>query len=64
MKMRDVKILWGRAANRCSFSGCRIEITPEGDKYTIGEIAHIAAESPDGPRGDNALPLDQKDEYP
>jgi hypothetical protein len=63
MKMRDVKILWGRAANRCSFPECRIELSPEGGDYTIGEIAHIVAESSDGPRGEDVLPLDKRDEY-
>jgi hypothetical protein len=53
MKFRDIKLLWGRAANRCSFPECRMMLTTEGDNSLIGENAHIVARSPDGPRGDS-----------
>lgn len=49
----DAKMLWGRAGGRCSI--CH----REGG----AEIAHIVARSPDGPRGDDPLPLEQRDLY-
>lgn len=58
MKMKDVKVLWGRSGNRCAFPGCKIELTPDGSKSTLGEMAHIVADSPDGPRGENEKDLD------
>lgn len=33
---------------------------PGGPDVLLGEMAHIVAESPDGPRGDDPLPLDQR----
>jgi hypothetical protein len=49
----DVKRLWGRAGGRCSV--CRSEVR--------AEIAHIVARSPDGPRGEDQLPIGQRDLY-
>jgi hypothetical protein len=63
MRIKDVKILWGRAANRCAFPDCRIELTPDGATNTLGEIAHIIAESPNGPRGDKDMSLELRDDY-
>lgn len=63
MRIKDVKILWGRAANRCAFPDCRIELTPDGEANTLGEIAHIVAESPDGPRGNSDIPPELRDDY-
>lgn len=46
--------LWAMSGNRCAYPTCRIELTKEGNEQdgpvTIGEIAHIYAHSPDGPR--------------
>jgi len=61
--MTDVKILWGRAANRCSFPDCRIELTPVGEKNTLGEIAHIVSSSPNGPRGTSNITEEERDGY-
>jgi hypothetical protein len=63
MKLNDVRLLWGRSGNRCAFPNCHMEMTVGGSKTTIGEIAHIVAKSVDGPRGNNPLPLEQRDEY-
>ena len=63
MNIVDVKILWGRAANRCSFPDCKIELTPDGGKTTLGEIAHIVAKSAEGPRGESDLPAESRDNY-
>ncbi|MFW9257403.1 HNH endonuclease [Nostoc sp. CALU 546] len=56
----DVKTLWGRSGNRCAF--CKIELTPIGSKSTLGEMAHIVAKSPKGPRGQSNLTSEQRDE--
>ncbi|MBA2651284.1 MAG: HNH endonuclease [Tatlockia sp.] len=50
----DYKILWGRAAGRCSNPGCQQDLTiilQNSESYNIGEMAHIIAKKPKGPRG-------------
>ncbi len=64
---QDVKILYGKAAGRCSFPDCRVDVTlPEtasdGIKQ-IGKIAHIVGHSDKGPRGDAAYPKEKLDTY-
>ena len=50
----DRNHLWGMSAGRCAYPDCRIILTKEGNKRdgiaTVGDIAHIYAHSPDGPR--------------
>ena len=49
---QDIKRLWGRAAGRCSMPGCRKQLCPYPTPGVIlGEMCHIVAESPKGPRG-------------
>lgn len=50
----DTKLLWGRAAGICSNPSCRNDLTVilDNDKnYNVGEMAHVIARKPDGPRG-------------
>jgi hypothetical protein len=50
----DCKLLWARAAGICSNPGCRQDLTAILDgsaSYNIGEMAHIIAKRPMGPRG-------------
>ena len=50
---RDRKLLWGRAADRCSLCRQSLSIDPAhpGDPYAVlGEECHIVARSPGGPR--------------
>lgn len=61
MKEKDVKMLWGRSGNRCAI--CKIELTPVGSKSLLGEMAHIIADKPKGPRGESHLTPEQRDEY-
>jgi hypothetical protein len=61
MREKEIKILWGRSGNRCSI--CKLELTPDGDKETLGEMAHIVARSSDGPRGVSSLSLGERDCY-
>lgn len=63
MRYKDIQLLWGRVANRCSFPSCRIELSPVGDENTLGEMAHIVAKKQGGPRGDNKLPEEKRDNY-
>lgn len=62
---RDLKLLWGRAGNRCSI--CRDELAAEkteSDPHVIiGIHAHIVADSVNGPRGNFVLPMDKRHLY-
>jgi hypothetical protein len=63
--IRDLKILWGRAANRCAI--CRRELSNDKknaqDTYPIGEQAHIIAENIEGPRGNSILSAEERASY-
>ncbi|MBL1213730.1 MAG: HNH endonuclease [Ignavibacteriae bacterium] len=51
---KDIKKLWGRAAGRCSKPGCEeecVKFLDASDPTIVGEMAHIIAKKPDGPRG-------------
>lgn len=51
---KDQRILWARAAGICSNPTCRKDLTVDlasGNIVSLGEMAHIIAESPKGPRG-------------
>ena len=62
-----LKMLWGRAAGRCSMPECRIELLLDDSSHDptviIGDIAHVAASSDTGPRGATAKIADARDEY-
>jgi HNH endonuclease len=50
-----VKLLWGRAAGICSNPHCREDVTVlvQGNRsFNVGEMAHVIAKSPAGPRGE------------
>lgn len=61
MRDKDIKILWGRSGNRCAI--CKLELTADGSLETLGEMAHIVARSPNGPRGTQDLPVNDPDSY-
>jgi hypothetical protein len=60
-------MLWGRAAHRCAFPGCRLELvsdaTETDDESLIGEVCHIIAQSTAGPRGISTLTPEHRDKY-
>ncbi len=66
ISQKDIKLLWGRAANRCSI--CKTKLS-QGIKssvnsdFTIGEQAHIISEKADGPRGRSAISIDERNSY-
>jgi len=54
VKMR----LWGVAAGRCQYEGCNEPLWKDSltqVEFNAAYIAHIVADSPDGPRGDKVL---------
>ncbi len=65
--LREQRILLQRSGNRCAFPHCRRVLTAEDSPpdraIILGEIAHIVAESPDGPRGDSPLSLTERNTY-
>lgn len=65
---RDKTILWGRAAARCAYPGCRKQLVTDpgktGKEVVVGEVAHIVARSSDGPRGDQVPPGGDRDGQP
>ncbi len=67
ISMKDQKMLWGRAAGRCSFPQCRMDLYEDetiADEPThVGENCHIVSEADDGPRGDPSIPIDQRNSY-
>jgi hypothetical protein len=64
---KTTKMLWGRAAARCSVVQCRAELvvdrTANDKEALIGEMCHIVAEAENGPRGQSALTSEQRHEY-
>ncbi|MES2460257.1 MAG: HNH endonuclease [Armatimonadota bacterium] len=51
-------ILWGQAAGRCEYEGCNERLFLDHltkAQFNTSYIAHIVADSPDGPRGDAVL---------
>jgi hypothetical protein len=56
-----------RSGNVCAFPACRLLLTavgtPDDPVVVLGEMAHIVAESPSGPRGDSPLTAEQRNLY-
>lgn len=51
-------LLWGKAAGRCEYEGCNAPLWRDSltkAEFNTAYIAHIIADSPDGPRGDSVL---------
>ena len=67
VNLKTNRMVWGRAASRCSLSDCRRELVIDSldtdDPSLVGEVAHIVAEQPDGPRGCSELSSDQRNKY-
>jgi hypothetical protein len=67
ISLKTQKMLWGRAASRCSYPSCRIELVIDAsetdDESLIGDVCHIVAVEPNGPRGNSSLTSDQRDKY-
>lgn len=61
IKVNDVKKLWGNAGGKCSI--CKVELSPIDSHSILGEMAHIIAQSPNGPRGSQKLSTSGRDQY-
>lgn len=65
MTDKDKKLLWGKAAGRCSICKKLVINTEDEDKVgvIVGVEAHIIGHSSDGPRGESNLPLEERHFY-
>ena len=66
--MAQQRRLLQRSGNLCAFPSCRLLLTapgtPDDPVVVLGEIAHIVAESPNGPRGTSPLSAEERNLYP
>lgn len=63
---KDQKIVWSRAAGRCSFKHCRRLLTfdtASGSTQTLGEMCHIVGEKTNSPRGRSRLSDRERNSY-
>ncbi len=63
---RVKRLLWARSAGFCGNPNCRNDFFcffEDGTITSIEELAHVIAQSHDGPRGDATIPSSQLDEY-
>jgi hypothetical protein len=65
MKETDIKILWGRAAGRCTICGCRLtqDQARATEAFPLGEHAHIVGDKPGSARYEDALDAEKRDGY-
>ena len=63
MRQVDIKLLWGRAASRCSICRCELTQSTQSSSLIIGEHAHIVGETPDSPRGMSTMLPEERDRY-
>lgn len=65
LSLKTLKMLWGRSGNRCAL--CRRELVADAthadDPALLGEVCHIVAREPDGPRGASPLTPEARDYY-
>ena len=67
---KDTKILWAKAAGRCSMPDCRAKViedgtrSPSGKDVLIGQTCHIVSPKPNGPRGASILAEKDRHRYP
>ena len=64
---RTLKLLWGRAAGHCAMPDCRVELFADATDYdpvvVIGDMAHVAGASDDGPRSTPELNAKERNDY-
>src|SRR2546427_146067 len=64
----EIKILFACSGNRCAFPGCEQRLvepdTSDDSARVVGEIAHIVADSRQGPRGCWQLSTEDLNRYP
>jgi hypothetical protein len=63
---KDIKLLWSRAAGRCSMQNCRKSLTLERNSEsiaTLGAMCHIVGEKTSASRGKSKLGLKDRNKY-
>ncbi len=64
---QDIKLLWGRSAQRCAFPDCRIKLTQDkksaSASFPLGEQAHIVGRTKTDFRGKSNLSKEERDSY-
>jgi hypothetical protein len=58
---KDIKLLWGKAAGRCSYPGCHDDLAPlllQSGTTVLGEMAHIIGRKPGAARSSSAVGTD------
>lgn len=65
IKEKYQKILWARAAGRCSMPDCRVVLTLDTDAsaVTLGAMCHIVGEKPDSARWNDSLSDEARNSY-
>ena len=67
LSLKTLKMLWGRAAGRCSYPTCRMEVVSDESEAStltlIGENCHIVSAKDRGPRSEISVPPDQINSY-
>ena len=67
VSQQDIKLLWGRAAERCSFPKCGIKLTQDkklaSGSFPLGEQAHIVGPTKNSPRGKSNLTKKERASY-
>jgi hypothetical protein len=67
VSLKTQKMLWGKAAARCSMPECRRQLVEDisetDDPSLVGENCHIVAEKDNGPRGDPTMSVDDRNRY-
>ncbi len=64
---KEMKVLFAKSGNLCAFPSCGTRLiepgTAEDDSAVVGEIAHIVADSRQGPRGDFPLSDEERNKH-
>lgn len=58
---KDIKLLWGKAAGRCSYPGCQTDLAPlllSSGPTILGEMAHVIGRKPRAARSDAKVGID------
>ncbi|WP_435078716.1 HNH endonuclease [Halococcus sp. AFM35] len=63
IKRSTLKKLWAASGNQCGFPDCEEDVVDMEQEIVVGEICHIRAQSPGGPRYDPDLNDDEVDAY-
>lgn len=62
-KTKTIKRLFAKSKNQCAFPNCYNQIIDNDTGKVLGEICHIKAQKPNGPRYDNNQPDDNRHEF-